>query len=223
MVSPLLAFSFGLLSFFTPCVLPVVPAVVAYSTDSGRFRPVAITIGLSVSFTLMGIVASTIGSVFQRYLSALSIVSGFVIIFFGLYMIFDVISEVLGPLRLAFSRFGLSNRLFPSDSDKTEGLFGGFILGLSLGVIWTPCVGPILGSILAMVAVEGNILNGGILLFIYSLGLILPMLLIAYTSSTAISRLSVLSKHGVIIKKISGIVLVIVGIYMSYQAFNLLY
>lgn len=218
MVSPWVAFSFGLLSFFTPCVLPVVPAVVAYSTDSGKFGPITTAIGLSVSFTLMGIIASIFGNFFHMHLLALSIVSGFVIIFFGLYMIFDIIGEILGPIKIAFSKLGLSNRL---SSVNKEGLFGGFILGLSLGVIWTPCVGPILGSILTMVTFEGDILNGGLLLFIYSLGLVLPILIIAYTSNTAILRIKSLSKYGGLIKRVSGIILIIAGIYLSYQALNL--
>ena len=220
MVSPIVAFSFGLLSFFTPCVFPLIPAVVAYSTESGRFRPILIATGLSVSFTLMGIVASTFGSVFQRYIGIISIASGFLIIFFGLYMIFEIISEKMTSIRLALSKLGLINRLSSVD---TKGSFGGFILGLLLGVIWTPCVGPILGSILAMVALEGNIINGGFLLFIYSLGLVLPMLVIAYTSNAAVSNISSLSKYSGKIKRLSGIVLVIMGIYMSYQSISLLY
>ncbi|MDY6965867.1 MAG: cytochrome c biogenesis CcdA family protein [Halobacteriota archaeon] len=221
MVSPILAFSFGLLSFLNPCVLPVVPAVVAYSTKSGRFQPIMIAIGLSLSFTAMGIIATLFGSTLKDYLSLLKITAGLIIIFLGLYMLFEVIGKMIDSIRPAFTRLNLGGRL---SSINTEGSFGGFILGLSLGLVWTPCVGPILGSILTMVAVEGDLPNGALLLLFYSLGFVIPLLIVAYASNTAVSRVKAVSSYGGVIKKVSGIVLIIAGVYMSYQPFlSLLY
>ncbi|MDY6865936.1 MAG: cytochrome c biogenesis CcdA family protein [Halobacteriota archaeon] len=214
MINPLVAFLFGMLSFINPCVLPVVPAVVAYSTESGRSRPIAIAIGLSISFTIMGVIANFFGSALRGYLSIFRVAAGFIVIFFGLYMIFGMIGEVLGRLRPDFTRMNLGGRL---TSLNSEGAFGGLLLGISLGIVWTPCIGPILGSILAMVALEGDMISGVLLLMVYSIGFVIPLLILAYASNTTVSRLSSLSKHGEVVKKISGVVLLLAGVYMVYR------
>ncbi len=214
MINPLVAFLFGMLSFINPCVLPVVPAVVAYSTESGKSRPIAVAIGLSISFTVMGVIANVFGSALRGYLSLFRVAAGFIVIFFGLYMLFRVIGEALGKLRPAFTRVNLGGRLTSINSD---GAFGGLVLGISLGFVWTPCIGPILGSILTMVAMEGDMVSGVFLLLIYSVGFNIPLLILAYASNTTVSHLSSLSKHGGTIKKISGVVLILAGIYMIYR------
>jgi len=205
--SPLIAFFFGILSVLSPCVLPVIPLIAAYSTKSGRFIPITIVIGISISFALMGVLASAFGSVFQQYQTALYVIGGFVIIFLGLYMIFDVIER---RLRAIIPNTRLSTRL---SATNVGGAAGGLMLGVSLGIVWTPCIGPILGAILMMVAVQGDILYGGILLAIYSLGLGLPLLAIAYTSHFTLKPFV---KYSVIIKRISGIILVLAGLYFIF-------
>ncbi|MDY6959954.1 MAG: cytochrome c biogenesis protein CcdA, partial [Halobacteriota archaeon] len=82
---------------------------------------------------------------------------------------------------------------------------------------WTPCIGPILGSILAMVALEGDMLSGVLLLIVYSIGFVIPLLILAYASNTTVSRVSTLSKHGGAVKKISGVILLLAGVYMVYR------
>ncbi|NQE05995.1 Thiol:disulfide interchange protein DsbD [ANME-1 cluster archaeon GoMg1] len=205
--SPLIAFFFGILSVLSPCVLPVIPLIAAYSTKSGRSVPITIVIGLSISFALMGVLASAFGSVFQQYQTALYVTGGFVIIFLGLYMIFDVIER---RIRAIIPNTKLSTRLF---APNAGGAAGGLMLGFSLGIVWTPCIGPILGAILTMVAVQGDVLYGGILLVIYSLGLGLPLLAIAYTSHFTLKPFV---KYSVIIKRISGIILVLAGLYFIF-------
>jgi len=211
--SPLLAFLFGILSVLSPCILPVIPLIAAYSTKSGRFIPITIVIGLSISFALMGVLASAFGSVFQQYQTMLYAFGGAVIIFLGLYMIFDVIEQ---KIRAAIPNTGrgIITRL---STINAGGAAGGFVLGFSLGIIWTPCIGPILGAILAIVAVEGDILYGGILLTIYSLGLGLPLLAIAYTSRFTLKPFI---KYSVITKRISGVILLLVGLYMLLSYFT---
>jgi cytochrome c-type biogenesis protein len=204
--SPLIAFFFGVLSVLSPCVLPVIPLIAAYSTKSGRFIPITTVIGLSTSFALMGVLA------FQQYQTILYAIGGAVIILLGLYMIFDVIEQKIRMVLPNTGR-GITGRLH---TVTAGGAAGGFVLGFSLGIIWTPCIGPILGAILMMVAVEGNILYGGILLTIYSLGLGLPLLAIAYTSRFTLKPFV---KYSVIIKRISGVILVLVGLYMLLSYF----
>ncbi len=203
--SPLIAFAFGILSVFSPCILPVIPLIAAYSTKTGKYMPITIVIGLSTSFTLMGVLASAFGSVFQRYSTMLYTIGGVVIIFLGLCMIFDVIEQ---KIRRIIPNIGLSPNF---SMTNTGSIAGGFIFGFSLGIIWIPCVGPILGTILAIVAVEGDILYGAILLAIYSLGLGIPLLALAYISQFTLRPLN---KYSVSIKRVSGVILVLIGLYM---------
>ena len=203
--SPLIAFAFGVLSVFSPCILPVIPLIAAYSTKSGKYIPITIVIGLSASFTLMGVLASAFGSIFQQYQTMLYTIGGVVIILLGLCMTFDVIEQ---NIRRIIPSTGLSPKFSMTNAGSTA---GGLMFGFSLGIIWIPCVGPILGAILAIVAVEGNILYGAILLAIYSLGLGIPLLALAYISQFTLRPLN---KYSVIIKRLSGVMLVLIGLYM---------
>lgn len=208
--SPFIAFFFGVLSVLSPCILPVIPLIAAYSTRSSRFIPITVVLGFSISFALMGVLASAFGSMFQQYQTILHTTSGVIIIFLGLCMIFDAIGEkirAITPNTRISTRFSVTNM---------GGTAGGLMLGFSLGIVWTPCIGPILGAILTMVAVHGDILYGGILLVIYSLGLGLPLLAVAYTSSFTLKPLV---KYSVIIKRISGIILLLTGLYFIFIYF----
>ena len=202
---PLIALSAGILSVFSPCILPVLPLIAAYSTKSGKYMPITIVIGLSTSFTLMGVLASAFGSVFQQYQTMLYTIGGVVVIFLGLCMLFDVIAQ---NIRRIIPNTRLSPKFSMTNAGSTA---GGLMFGFSLGIIWIPCVGPILGAILAIVAVEGNILYGALLLAIYSLGLGIPLLALAYISQFTLKPLN---KYSVIIKRISGVILVLIGLYM---------
>jgi cytochrome c-type biogenesis protein len=202
---PIAAFFAGVVSVLSPCILPVIPAVFAYSTGRGKFRPLAIVSGLSFSFTCMGIVTSIFGASLTAYLDYLSIFAEVLLVTMGISLLFDL---------NIFNIFGNFSSLANS---KREGLFGGFLLGLSLGIVWLPCVGPVLGSILTMVAVSGEIAYGALMLFIYSLGFSLPMLFVAYSASFSSIRLQKVSKYGFPLKKVAGFVILGVGFYMVYQ------
>ncbi|WP_445476257.1 cytochrome c biogenesis CcdA family protein [Methanococcoides methylutens] len=203
-VTPVAAFVAGMISIFSPCVLPLLPAIFAYSTSKGPLRPLAIVLGLTISFTVMGVVTSAFGSLFQQYLLYLSFFAGLIIILFGVTLIFE-----LGTFHVfgSFSGIGI----------KEKGLLGGLLLGMSLGIIWIPCVGPILASILTLVAIEGDIAYGAFLLFIYSMGLGIPMLVIAYSANISSSALSSMAKYDQYLKKGAGVILVIVGLWMLYS------
>jgi cytochrome c-type biogenesis protein len=202
---PIAAFFAGVVSVLSPCILPVIPAVFAYSTEKGKFRPLAIVLGLSISFTCMGIITSILGATFTAYLGYLNIFAEILLITMGIALIFDL---------NIFNIFGNFSSLANS---KQEGLLGGLLLGLSLGIVWLPCVGSVLGSILTMVAVSGEIVYGAVMLFIYSLGFSVPMLLVAYSASFSSSKLQKVSKYGFPLKKVAGFVILGVGFYMIYQ------
>ncbi|KGK99437.1 cytochrome C biogenesis protein [Methanococcoides methylutens] len=202
-VTPLAAFIAGLISIFSPCVLPLLPAIFAYSTSKGPLRPLAIVFGLTISFTIMGVVTSAFGSMFQQYLPYLSLFAGLIIILFGVTLLFD-----LGTFNIFGNLSGIGV--------QEKGFLGGLLFGMSLGIIWIPCVGPILASILTLVAIEGDIAYGAFLLFIYSMGLGIPMLVMAYSANISSSALSSIAKYDSYLKKGAGVVLIFVGLWMLY-------
>jgi len=202
---PVAAFFAGVVSVLSPCILPVIPAVFAYSTGRGKFRPLAIVSGLSLSFTCMGIITSIFGATFTAYLGYLNIFAEALLVTMGISLLFDL---------NIFNVFGNFSSLANA---KREGLLGGFLLGISLGIVWLPCVGPVLGSILTMVAVSGKVVYGGLMLFIYSLGFSVPMLLVAYSASCSFIRLQKVSKYSFSLKKVAGFVILGVGFYMIYR------
>lgn len=145
---PIAAFFAGLVSVLSPCILPIIPAVFAYSTEKGKLRPLAIVLGLSISFTCMGVVTSIFGATLTAYLGYLNIFAEILLITMGIALLFDL---------NIFNVFGNFSSLA---NPKREGLFGELLLGLSLGIVWLPCVGSVLGSILTMVAVSGKVAMG---------------------------------------------------------------
>ena len=207
---PLIAFGFGILSVLSPCILPLIPLIAAYSTRTSKITPLTMAIGLSISFALMGVLASIFGSIFQRYKLVLQIIGGLLIIFLGLCMIFELLEQKIHAI---IPGRGITNTGF--SINRVHGTAGGLLLGFSLGIVWTPCIGPILGTILTMVAVEGDILYGAFLLVIYSLGLGLPLLVIAYTTHFSLKPFL---KYSMAIKRLSGVILVLVGIYFIYNS-----
>ncbi|MDW7731416.1 MAG: cytochrome c biogenesis CcdA family protein [Methanolobus sp.] len=204
-LNPLASFLAGVVSILSPCVLPLLPVILAYSTGQSRLRPFAIVLGLSISFTLMGVTASAFGAVFQSYIQGFRILAELLIIIFGVAMLTDY--DIFG----AFARYTGSLHV------EKKGVFGGLLVGASLGIVWIPCVGPILGAILTTVALEGDITYGATHLFIYSMGFAVPMLLIAYFANLSSARLGEISKYDLKLKKLAGLVLVIAGLWMVYN------
>jgi cytochrome c biogenesis protein CcdA len=208
-VNPLIAFGAGLISIFSPCVLPLLPAIVASSTDRGRYRPIAIVLGLSISFTTMGLVASAFGAVFAAFSYYLFAAAILLIIVMGFWMLFDLHLPSNTP------RLGLIDRVSKKTYDiPTEGIASGLALGLALGIVWLPCTGPVLATILSWVAANGDVMTGGLLLMIYSLGFAVPMLAIAYSARFS-SSLAGKSSKTIWIKRVAGLVLIAVGVYLA--------
>lgn len=204
-ISPVVAFGAGVLSILSPCILPLLPAVLASSTGKGKLRPLAIVLGVSISFTIMGVVTSAFGAAFQAHIGQLKILAEILIITMGVAMVFEI------SLFDAFARFPLLAGM------NEKGPIAGLLLGLSLGVLWIPCVGPILASILTMVALEGSIYSGALTLSIYSAGFAVPMLLLAYSAHLSTSKIKLISRYDAAFKKGAGVVLILVGLWMVYQ------
>ncbi|MCL7475473.1 MAG: cytochrome c biogenesis CcdA family protein [Methanosarcinales archaeon] len=203
---PLLALLAGIISILSPCILPLLPAILAYSTGRGKFRPLAIVAGLMLTFTLMGMTMAAFSDILIPFQQYIRIVAEIVIISLGITMLMDINLEL-------FNRIPGKVNINPD----REGVTGGFILGMSLGVVWIPCTGPILAAILMGVLLKGGILYGGFLLFVYSLGLGIPMLLIAYGINVSGKKLSTLSRYDMILKRGAGAVLIVLGLWMVYS------
>jgi cytochrome c-type biogenesis protein len=205
----------GVVSIASPCVLPLLPGVMAYSTEKSKLTPLAIVLGLALSFTTMGVASAVFGAFLMDYMDYLKVLSGVIIIVMGLYILSRTVEDFL--LRI-WQKLPLANLARP-DVEK-EGLLGGIILGISLGIVWMPCVGPILAAILMIVAQQGAALYGGALLLTYSLGLGIPMLIVAYSSNIFSDKLRDFSKYSVSVRKVAGVILLGVGIYyLSFMGF----
>lgn len=199
-ITPIAIFVAGIASIASPCVFPLLPALFASSTGRDRFRPLAIVIGLCISFVSMGIVTSAFGYALRDYLTYLNILAAAVIIGFGIIMVSNV--EI----------FNIFSKI-PVPASANRGVSGGLLLGLSLGVVWLPCIGPILGAVLTRITVEGDIYYGAAMLSIYSLGFAIPMLLVAYSAHFT-GNFGDVAKYQNYIKKGAGLVLIIAGIWM---------
>ena len=217
----LLVFLAGMATVATPCVLPILPAVLSGSVGS-RLRPLAIVTGMTLSFTLMGLLVFTVASFsfFTDYLRWFSI---FVIIGMGAVLFDDDINEIYVKISSSILNYFREHVTFIgkiTSKANPEGLLGGLFLGMSLGILWIPCVGPILGSVFSVVAESsagsGNISYGMILLLAYSLGVSIPMLVIAYSGKSVSGRVKWFSKRSHFFKKLSGLILILVGLMMLF-------
>jgi cytochrome c biogenesis protein CcdA len=208
--SVMLAFIGGLLSVTSPCVLPLLPVVMAGSVGH-RLRPLAIVLGMSLSFSIMGGVVSAVGFFSPLQGQVMRNLAIALIIIFGLFLASESLNNYfVMKSSLAVDRL---RQLFKKDQGGM-GTQGPFILGMSLGIAWIPCVGPVLGAILMYVTIGGQVLHGSFLLFVYSMGLGLPMLAVAYAGKYTSGRLTAISQRSHSLKKAAGIILIIMGISM---------
>lgn len=190
-----LAFGAGLASVASPCVLPVVPLVVSGTAEDHRARPALVVAGIAASFVAMGILTSLFGAAIGPALPSLEKLVGAAVLLFGLLLLADV---------NLFKRLGWLQRIQAGGGGRWSGL----LLGLSLGLVWIPCVGPMLSSVLALVAAKGTLLAGASLLLVYSLGFAVPMLAVGYGSQALRQRVRLISSHPRAVRWASGLLLV---------------
>jgi cytochrome c-type biogenesis protein len=205
-----LVFAAGFASVLSPCVLPVLPIIVTGNSNDHKWRPILIVSGLAVTFILMGVLSSIFGAAVGSSMRYVEKGAAVVIVLFGVLLILNV---------NMFKHLSF----FSSFAQRSKGRFGGFFLGFTLGIIWIPCVGPMLSSVLAMVATEGKIVTGVVLLLVYSIGFAVPMLIAAYASQIFRNRFKRLGKYPFIVNFVSGIILLALGITIFFKgivAFN---
>lgn len=206
----------GVVSFLSPCVLPLVPAYLVYLTGAtvehvaSEEKPAAsrravllcallFVLGFSTVFVGLGASASVIGSALRRWSAELSIAAGVVIIVMGLHF-------------LGLTRIGFLMREGRMPIPKPVGLWGAYVMGLAFAFGWTPCIGPVLAAILSMAAAENTVQKGALLLAVYSAGLGIPFLLAAFLIERSSSALARLRRHLVTIERVMGGLMVLVGI-----------
>lgn len=208
----------GILSFLSPCVLPIVPPYLAYMTGvgvgglkSGERSAVVpalfFVLGLSTVFLLMGMAASAFGRVFLQYQDWLARGAGVVVIILGLHF--------LRVIRIPF----LDAEARMETGDQGGSAFGAYVLGLAFAFGWTPCIGPQLGMILSLAATGGAMGKGTALLAVYALGLGIPFLLSAIFINRAIGLMNRIKPHLRLIERIMGLLLVVVGAALVTGAF----
>lgn len=202
----LISFLAGIVSITSPCVFPLIPVVLAGGAGS-RLRPLIIVAGMSITFTAMGVLTSLFREVMGPISGELRVAGVALIILMGAVLV----SEKLNGYFVVYSTL-LLNRLGIQTlaSKQREGYLGALLLGISLGIVWIPCVGPVLGPVLMLVTKD--VVTGGVSLFAYSAGLALPMLAVAYLGKFASARMARISSYNVYAKKIAGWVLILAGI-----------
>jgi len=210
MIELLIAFGAGLISFLSPCVLPLIPGYISYVSGSSfneliekkniNLIPIILfTIGFSIVFIIFGAASTFLGQLLLQNSYELRIVAGFIIIIFSLH--------IIGVINLKFLNY--EKRI---QTNNNQNIFSPIVIGAAFGFGWTPCIGPILGSILALAATEESINKGILLLLFYSLGLALPFILSGYLIQKFLIFSKNFKKNINLVSKIGGFILLITGI-----------
>lgn len=213
----------GLLSFVSPCVLPLIPGYLSFISGvsveelmskeraGGNYRKLLLNtiffvLGFSLVFILLGLGASGIGNFMQRHLGIFNKVAGVIVFLFGLH--------VTGLLRIKALNY---EKRFHLTGQKKRGVFGSAVIGVAFGFGWTPCIGPILGTILIIAAQQNSLAEGAGLLVAYSAGLGVPFILTALLFNYLIGTFGFIKRHFHAVEIISGGLLMLVGVLMFFD------
>lgn len=204
-----ISFLEGVVTFISPCLLPMLPIYISYFAGGGE-RNVKKTLsgalgfvtGFTIVFVALGALAGTLGSLLKEYQTAVNIVSGLIVIFFGL--------NFLGVFKLNLFK-GSNHKV----NTKNMGFFSAMLFGIIFSVSWTPCVGAFLGSALMLASQQGHVGEGVVMLLVYSLGLGIPFVLSAVLIDYLKSAFNWIKKHYKVINIVCGVLLILVGILMA--------
>ena len=205
-----IAFGAGLISFLSPCVLPLIPGYISYvsgqslqevlnSKKISFFPLILFCLGFSTVFVILGASASFIGKAFLQNSEILRIIAGIVIVIFSM--------QLIGIINIPYLNF---EKRF--DAKESRNILFPYLIGLAFGFGWTPCIGPILGSILALASIEETLSRAIFLLIFYSLGLAIPFVLSGYLIQRFLLFSKNFKKNINLISKIGGIILLITGV-----------
>ncbi len=228
MIELIIAFGAGLISFLSPCVLPLIPGYISFISGASLNKLltnkkiniiplILFTLGFSFVFIMFGAAASYLGQVLLQNSQTLRIIAGLVIVVFSL--------QLIGIVNIGFLNF--EKKIY---TKKNNNIWFSFIIGMAFGFGWTPCIGPILGSILALASTEETIFRAIILLSFYSLGLAIPFILSGYLMQKFLMFSKNFKKNINLVSKGGGVILLITGILiltnqlqvLGYYILNLL-
>lgn len=218
----IIAFIGGLVSFISPCVIPLLPAYLSFLTGltpeelkkKGDISKILVpsllfVLGFTVVFVALGATASVLGVFLRSYQRIFMIAGGLLVIVFGLFMT----GLIKVPWMYGEHRVELSKA-------KSFGRFSGFFMGMAFAAGWTPCIGPILGSILTLASTTSSANQGIVLLFVYSLGLAVPFLMVALLFGYFAPYLGFISRYSIVINRVAGVILIVVGILIATNTFG---
>jgi cytochrome c-type biogenesis protein len=205
-----IAFGAGLISFLSPCVLPLIPGYISFISGSSlnellekkkiNLIPLILfSMGFSFVFILFGAAASFLGQILLENSQTLRVIAGLIIIVFSL--------QLIGIINISFLNF--EKKIY---TQKNSNIWFSFVIGMAFGFGWTPCIGPILGSILALASTEETIFKAVILLTFYSLGLAIPFILSGYLMQRFLIFSKNFKKNINLVSKIGGFILLLTGI-----------
>ena len=206
-----LTFLEGIVSFISPCLLPMVPIYISYfigednnNSKKAISNSIGFVLGFTIIFLILSIFASQLGTLLSNNIRYIKIIFGIIIILFGLnYM------EIL--------KIELLNRSSVKNIDTNNfNFFKSILFGILFSISWTPCIGTFLSSALLLIAREQDILKGIIMMILYSIGLGLPFIISAILIERLKNVFDFIKKHYNVIKKISGVILIMAGIYMIF-------
>ncbi len=209
-----LAFGAGFISFLTPCVLPIIPGYISYITGKSLDeieqdkiivlqKTILFSLGFSLVFIALGVTASAVGNILLFLSNELRIIAGIIIILFSLQMLGILNFQFLNQEKRIQTKGYKDNYIFP------------FVVGSAFAFGWTPCIGPVLGSILALSATEASITKGILLLSFYSLGLAIPFILSGYFMNKFITSKKGFGKYYNKITKTGGVILLLTGVLIA--------
>ena len=205
----IIAFLEGIITFISPCLLPMLPIYISYFAGGGeRTRKKTLigasgfVLGFTLVFVALGVFAGTLGGLLREYQTVVNIVSGIVVIILGL--------NFLGVLKI-----NICGRNSMQVVKKDKGFFSAIFFGIAFSLGWTPCVGAFLGTALMLVAQQGHVLEGVIMLLLYSAGLGIPFIVSALLIDQLKSTFDFIKRHYNIINIISGSFLILIGILMA--------
>lgn len=214
MLQYFIAFLEGIITFISPCLLPMLPIYASYFAGGGErnrkktlIGALGFVLGFTTVFVALGALAGTLGSLVNRYQTAVNIVCGAIVIIFGL--------NFIGILKLNLFRGGRKRM-----ARATGGFFSSVLFGLVFSVGWTPCVGAFLGSALMLVAQQGHAVEGMIMLLCYSVGLGIPFVIGAVLIDRLKSAFDFIKRHYKEINIVSGVFLILIGVLMATGLFG---
>lgn len=214
MLQYFIAFLEGIITFISPCLLPMLPIYASYFAGGGErnrkktlIGALGFVLGFTTVFVALGALAGTLGSLVNRYQTAVNLVCGAIVIIFGL--------NFIGILKLNLFRGGRKRM-----ARANGGFFASMLFGIVFSVGWTPCVGAFLGSALMLVAQQGHVVEGMIMLLCYSVGLGIPFVIGAVLIDRLKSAFDFIKRHYKEINIVSGVFLILIGVLMATGLFG---